>query len=212
MCFSPFSILMKGEEMKKQEYLQKNGFFAENEKFILQAPSEKYKEDYLSLCLETSIMPNAYKEENFRELSWKDVYGEDLYLFIIDKNTGEFCGNLMLKHLEEDTPEIGIDLLKRFQNQGIGYQMVKLLMETANRIQPVKYFLVRIYSDNLRSQNLFRKFGAVPIGTEESHYAKLLRKWRSCLDEEELQKLHEKNEMVEIEEQKYIIHYKVEIS
>lgn len=59
-------------------------------------------------------------------------------------------------------------------------------METVCQIQNIECFIVRIYSDNLHSQNLFEKFGAIKIGEEENEYVKLLREVYNILKDDEL--------------------------
>ena len=170
--------------MDKELYFKDNGVFAENKDFLLRARKETDKEDYLNLCIEISVMPSMY-DDNFKELSWKDLLDE-IEVFVINKENNEFCGEITLKNYNSDTPEIGINLLKKYRGQGIGYKVTKLFMETVCQIQNIEYFIVRIYSDNLHSQNLFKKFGAIKIGEEENEYVKLLREVYNILKDDEL--------------------------
>ena len=48
--------------MDKECYFKENGFFAEDKDFLLRAPTETDREDYLKLCIEISCMPNMYNE------------------------------------------------------------------------------------------------------------------------------------------------------
>lgn len=196
--------------MDKEYYFKENGFFAEDNDFLLRAPMETDREDYLKLCVEIFCMPNIYEDEQFKEILWQAVLKENLAVFIINKTNNEFCGYVVLKNYISDTPEIGIDLLKKYQNKGIGYRMVKLLMETTYKIHKVKYFIVRIYSDNLHSQNLYKKFGAVPLGREDSEYVTLLNSIKNYMKDDEINKLFEKYSPQCITEN-YIIRYRIDI-
>jgi RimJ/RimL family protein N-acetyltransferase len=142
--------------MDKAHFLNKNGIFAEDEDFLLRKPIETDKDAYLSLFAEIVNEPTIYEDENLRSIPWQTALKNGLELFIINKENNELCGDITLKNYASKTPEIGIDLFQKYQNQGIGYRMVKLLIETTCNIHKVDFFIVRIYSDNFRSQKLFK--------------------------------------------------------
>jgi RimJ/RimL family protein N-acetyltransferase len=71
--------------------------------------------------------------------------------------------------LEEDTPEIGIDLLESMRNKGIATKVVPMFARKTYEIKPAAYFLIRISSENPHSKHVFEKMGATLIGEEEKH-------------------------------------------
>ena len=63
-------------------------------------------------------------------------------------------------------PELGIQLLRKYQGQGIGTRIMKLFVNQLKSIMKVESFSVRIRSDNYASQRMFEKMGIVKIGEE----------------------------------------------
>ncbi len=82
-----------------------------------------------------------------------------------------------LQQSDSNTPEIGIDLLESKRNKGIALKAVRLFANRICKEKAVDYFLIRISSNNLHSQHVFEKMGAVKIGEEESDFSKFVERF-----------------------------------
>lgn len=101
---------------------------------------------------------------------------------------------------------------EEYQRQGIAYDTLQLFMRKGKSICKIDYFFVRIYSDNEPSKKLFRKLGAVEIGSEPSEYQVFLNHMKERMTEEEYEKIKRKNpDMERIAGQRWIGHYKIEL-
>ena len=153
----------------------------------------------------------AFKD--FFEKQWEQRKEEDaIYISVILKATKKYAGNIVLRKLESVTPEVGIDIVEKYQRQGIAYDTLQLFMRKGKSICKIDYFFVRIYSDNEPSKKLFRKLGAVEIGSEPSEYQVFLNHMKERMTEEEYEEIKRKNpDMERISGQRWIGHYKIEL-
>ncbi|MCM1158441.1 MAG: GNAT family N-acetyltransferase, partial [Bacteroidales bacterium] len=72
---------------------------------------------------------------------------------------------------------IGIDLVENKRNRGIAPRAIRLFAKKVCEEKQVEYFLIRISSNNLHSQHIFEKLGAVKIGEEESAFSKFVERF-----------------------------------
>lgn len=173
--------------MKKNDFLCNGEIFAENERIILRSLSEKDKTDYMNLLTSLSSMKRMYEIEDFYNFSWKiAVQSDNLIMAIIEKSSNYFIGQIMLKNLEEEIPEIGIDIKEPCRKKGFGYSAVSLFTTTLKEKFHLHSFLIRVYSDNTASQALFHKFNVEHIGTEETVYITAMKALYNVCDDTEL--------------------------
>lgn len=124
---------------------------------------EEDKAFFLALQNETSMMKYMLKEESFQKILWDEHIREKSFMFTVEVD-GTYAGFCGIHNLSHEKWEIGIELLKKFQNKGIGYLAVgSMLDELKSRLGAHK-FSVKIEADNYASQRLFEKLGAVPFG------------------------------------------------
>lgn len=194
----------------KSKFFSLEPILIENDKFLLTRYQNLDKELYMKAWNETFENSALLMDENLKEKSWKDVLDSKnrLQLKIIDKATQNYVGEIMLMELDSETPEIGIQLLKKYQGHGIGTHVVRLFIDRVKLITDVDYFLVRISSDNYISQKLFEKIGATRIGEEGKEMADL---FRNIMEKEGLQKIEEIIKGDFEKTQKYTICYKLGI-
>lgn len=129
--------------------------------------------------------------EEAKKRTWNEILCDNnqLYLKILDKQTGEFWGEISLKDLGNDIPELGIHILREYRNKGIGTKVVKCLIKNLRRIKGVQCLLIRIYSDNYVSQRLFEHLGAVKIGEEGKAYCEFMKKMMQDMGKEKFEKI-----------------------
>ena len=99
-------------------------------------------------------------------------------------------------------------MLRKYRNQGIGTQVIKLFVNKLKNVFRVDYFLVRFFSDNFISQKMFEKIGAVKIGEEGKEYAELVYK---IMQEMGKEKFEETIKQDFEKTQQFIIRYKIEV-
>ena len=170
-----------GMSATREKYFDQNGLYDENEEFLLIEPNDTYKDAYFDLCKETYVMKDKLDDEEYRRLGWGILFKVGIVLFVIEKGTNNLCGYVELKHIDSEHPEIGIELFKKYQRQGIGYKAIKLMLSKAQQIHPVSSYKIRIYYDNISSQKLFEKLGAVKVGEEEGKMTQFMREAKEVL-------------------------------
>ena len=101
-------------------------------------------------------------------------------------------------------PEIGIDIVQEFRRKGFAYSAIQLFLKSARNLFEKDKFLVRIYSDNIASLELFQKLGVSEIGREPSEYQIFLNELKVKFGDE-YQRIKEMHpEMEEIASKRYI--------
>ncbi len=99
--------------------------------------------------------------EIYNEIYWKETAKANIFnMLIFIKETGEFIGKVCMQNTNTDFPEIGIDILKKYQNNGYGPEAIRafaLWYCEKNGISEIK---VRIDKENLHSIHVFEKLGA----------------------------------------------------
>lgn len=202
--------------MDKRQYFDECHFLVQDEKYVLREQLLEDKGDYYNLCKETSLLAKRMGQIAFRdffEKQWEQRKEENaIYISVILKATKKYVGNIVLRELESTTPEVGIDIVEKYQRQGIAYDTLQLFLKKIKSICRIDYFLVRIYSDNEPSRKLFQKLGAVKIGNEPSEYKVFLDQMKERMTEEEYEQIKRKNpDMERIAAKRWIEQYKIEL-
>lgn len=124
--------------------------FVEDEKYTLSRYDVSEQELFFKAWNETFEDTPLINDEQFKKKSWTDMLSDasKLQLKIIDKLTQEYVGEVVLMKFDTEMPEIGIQLLKKYHSQGIGTRVVNLFVNRLKSIMQVKFFTVRIRSDN----------------------------------------------------------------
>ena len=129
-------------------------------------------------------MKKMYEIEDFYNFSWKiAIQSDDLVLAIIDKHTICFIGQIMLKNLDQEIPEIGIDIIESYRHKGFGFSAISLFTATLKDRFSLQCFLIRVYNDNTASQALIHKFNVEHIGTEDNEYIAALKELYDACDD-----------------------------
>lgn len=176
--------------MNRDELCSIGTIFVEDEKYVLSRYEEKDRDLYFKAWNETFENSLVQNDENFKRKSWEDVLTDrnKLQLKVIDKGTQEYVGEVVLMKLDMVMPELGIQLLRKYQGQGIGTRIMKLFVNQLKSIMKVESFSVRIRSDNYASQRMFEKMGIVKIGEEEKEHAQLMYELMMTMEKEKFEK------------------------
>lgn len=110
--------------------------------------SEKDRSAYFTACRQEPGCEDAFREEVIENGIWNIVLNGKKKTYAIEYTaTKEFCGYCSAD-MESSTPQIGINLLPKFQSRGIGICAVKLLMKKVCSQQEIEYFIARIDPTN----------------------------------------------------------------
>ncbi len=116
------------------------------------AYANKYRDD-----------PGMYKQ--MEDANWLDVCQPDtINGMIFEKGTREFCGRVCMQRIDDENPEIGIELLQKKQNQKIGPEAIVAFCNWYHQEYGIPSIRVRIAEGNTHSRHVFEKLGAVYLG------------------------------------------------
>lgn len=76
------------------------------------------------------------------------------------RNGGQFCGRVNMQKTDEEIPELGIDLLEEYQNQGYGPEAIAAFANWYGKSRHISEIRVLITAVNTRSAHVFQKLGA----------------------------------------------------
>lgn len=167
----------------------------------IQSDSVADKENYFALQKSVALFPQIgfeNKKENENWL-WQDLFkNKNKICYVIEKlPEHSYCGECAVKNICVDTPEIEIELMKEYQNQGIGYQSILIMLNKLAKEYGKENFYARIEPDNYVSQFLVEKLGGVPVGiskdckVSDEREEQYIKEHRDLLDET-IQKIAEK--------------------
>ncbi|MCC8151979.1 MAG: GNAT family N-acetyltransferase [Lachnospiraceae bacterium] len=181
--------------------------FAENEQYILRFLQTDDKENYMETTMQNSDYPRAYDMDGFADYCWQNTPEENELIFcIFDKATDTYCGFCNLRHTDTDTPEVGISLLSEHHCKGIGYQALRIMMDTYSITNEVEYYIAKVSAYNTHSQHLMEKLGAVQSGREDSEFRQAVNSLMSKPDDTIQYVLSDLQERYEDENQLIVYH------
>lgn len=84
------------------------------------------------------------------------------------RDGGQFCGRVNMQKIDQDIPEIGIDILKAYQNQGYGPEAIAAFVNWYGENHCISEIKVHIFAENNHSTHVFEKLGAVYVQDDPS--------------------------------------------
>ena len=124
-----------GGLMNKVMRFKSDEILAEDNKYILKKQGEEDKEAYFNLYQEDSILAKKMPSNMFQDFfdkQWENMKQENsLYVSIFKNPDAVYLGNIILKNLESMTPELGIDILKKYHRKGVAYDTLRMFMKWA---------------------------------------------------------------------------------
>ena len=152
--------------------LRCKSIFAENENYIIRNLTDNDRQEYIHILKSVSSIPQIYETDGFEDITWKEATASvsALTLVVLRKTDNSIIGDCMIKFQDTETIEIGLDISKVYQNQGIGTEVLRLFIAEIRKRLPEKKIVVRIYSDNVKSQHIIKTLGAIKISEEPSEY------------------------------------------
>lgn len=92
---------------------------------------------------------------------WETTQDPTVLSYMIFLRDGDrFCGRVNMQKTDEKIPELGIDLLGEYQNQGYGPEAIAAFANWYGKSRHISKIKVRITAANARSAHVFQKLGA----------------------------------------------------
>lgn len=159
----------KEQQIVERSSLPQSGeLVAEGKRVLLKVIREEEREKYLSVSYEYSYMKGAYKDEQFRNSTWKEFITDSSFVCsIYDKESGEYVGYCSIKDITKSDWELAIELKPEECHKGYGTEALPLLMQAVHELTGKPYFRARVEIDNHASQGLMKKLGARENGISE---------------------------------------------
>lgn len=138
----------------------------ESERISFTEVSELLAKDYQIMVNDTENVGRffggahePYTEE--MEISWVRGKLEDKtpVFSMIEKNSGDFIGNIELMNVNEGTGELGIAITAKKQNKGFGTEAVSAMIRYAFDQMGLKRVFLRTNIDNDRAFHVYQKCG-----------------------------------------------------
>lgn len=152
--------------------LREKSIFAENGNYIIRNLTDNDRQDYIHILKSVSTIPQIYETDGFEDITWKEATSSisSLTLVVLRKTDHRIIGDCMIKLQDTEAIEIGLDISKEYHNQGMGTEVLRLFVTEIRKRFPEKKIIVRIYSDNVKSQHIIKSLGAMKISEEPSEY------------------------------------------
>ena len=171
--------------------MDKTVYTSDGEYFLVLV-TEAEKDNYMKALFPENDTHSFYRYVENRELFWKIIHNLKERDYSIYNSEGEYCGNIVLKHYDAATPEIGIELLESQRNKGIAGRAIKMLAKKYYQESDViEYFVLRVSSNNTHSRHMIEKLGAEFDCEEETLVQRSLRLLKEQMGEEAFPKPEE---------------------
>jgi len=140
-----------------------NGVYAENSEYYLRAILPSDRANYISIFKGKPEWKELFAnlDLNTEERLWNTFNNpETLNVIIIRKQDDAFCGFCGLQQYAiSKNPEISIEVVERYQNQGVGTAALRLLIQRFAAISDTREFISKVSCGNIASQRLMRRLG-----------------------------------------------------
>ena len=155
---------------------------------------EQDREHFVNLQIQTKGRTTLFLNPHFKDIMWNQVLqGKDKTFSILDIH-GNYYGTIELRNLSGKTPEIGIALMEEYQNKGLAYKVLKMLIKETCSKKEIDYFLIRISSRNSHSKHVFEKMGAIFIRQESSFFTTFMNEFNKIT--KNLDRIKEKDKII----------------
>ncbi|MBE6980725.1 MAG: GNAT family N-acetyltransferase [Ruminococcaceae bacterium] len=143
-----------------------SNIIAETQRIVLRLIEDADRDLIFKLSKESMMISALPQDDKFQEMykqtCWEEVNRPSIFnVLIFLKDTGEFIGKICMQFIDDPLPELGIDLLKKFQNFGYGPEAIIAFANWYGQVHSLSQIRVRISKENDHSRHVFEKLGAV---------------------------------------------------
>lgn len=171
--------------MEKIDFIKQNyEVVFESENIYYVKLSEKLINDYLIMVNDPNVANKiSHKVHTYtyeQELDWLNSKLEEnaLSYSMIEKNTGEYIGNIGIMEIKNNIGELGISITPLKQDRHFGTEAVKALIKYAYEELNLDGMELNVYATNLRAIHCYEKVGFIRDGidkTKEDIHMKISR-------------------------------------
>lgn len=109
----------------------------------------------------TLFLKNEAALNSFLQGCWEDAQSPTILTGLIFlKERDVFCGRVNMQHTDWEVPEIGVDILHDYCNQGYGPEAITGFVNWYGETYHVPIVKARIMAMNAHSRHVFEKLGA----------------------------------------------------
>ena len=105
-----------------------------------------------------------YYKKEYEDKAWQDQFENRICYVIETISESLYCGECVVKDISANIPEIEIELMPEYHNQGIGYKAIIMMLSKLAEKYWEQEFYVKMEPDNYASQFLFEKLGKILAG------------------------------------------------
>ncbi len=147
----------------------------ETKRLHIKPVTEEDRKEYMSLRVQNSKISSAYATmPGFEDMEWNGELNsdDDIFFSVRLKPEGTFVASASIQDFRKHTIELGYDVCKEDQNQGIATELLKQLYTEAHRFFYEAEIIIKINKDNVVSRRVAEKSGATFIRYDDSFISK----------------------------------------
>lgn len=141
---------------------------AATKRLVLKETTKDDSEIYSELLMETLAHPhmsNRKTTTNYKEIAERIIEEKNMCrASIFHKNSGDFIGLVCMENLNNHLPELGIELLEKFRNQGYGPEAVVAFVNWFNDKYGITEIKLCVEKTNLHCLHVLEKVNCKFIG------------------------------------------------
>ena len=173
-------------------------FIVTTERLLIRRIEDGDQDLICALSQDLSLVPNRPKEDKYmaiyRKVSWDEANRPNIYSgMIFLKDNGAFVGKICMQCADSNLPELGIDLMKAYQNHGYGPEAITAFCNWYSETFGLTKVKVRIRKDNTHSIHIFEKLGAEYEKATSLSSQEFLDILKEMLPNSDLSELSQKN-------------------
>ncbi len=119
----------------------------------------KMVNDYENVNIFLGSAQDSYTEEDEVRWVWEKLDGNAPVFSMMEKETGDFIGNIELMDVADGQGELGIAMTAEKQNRGYGTEAIRALTSYAAQRMGVRRIFLRADPRNLRALHVYGKCG-----------------------------------------------------
>ncbi len=129
------------------------GFLEEDEFIGIRRITEEDKDTYYNMAKARSFMRALY-DDIFVTLWNGFMTGTVIMFTAFEKENNSICGFCQLDMECPSEPEIGIDMLDGYMNQGLGTRIASAVIRYASSLESVEHFIWKADTENIKSRKI----------------------------------------------------------
>lgn len=139
--------------------------------------------------------------KEFNQVYWEKITSPDTFnALMFLKGTDNFVGRICMQHIDEDVPELGIDILSRHQNKGFAPESVVAFCNWYSDKYKIDKTKIRVENENAHSIHVVEKLGAEYVSPTPFYDNNILETLRKKFPDTDL------SELLQLNVREYLLH------